>query len=149
VKRASSLYRWQARWWTSTSTRAVAISVVFGALIVIAAFAASERLARFGFVQWSGGGTLPGRAMASEKSTRLLGFAELGPGDPAVRFSETHVGHVLFASARSDNCQRLLFDNRTGLLYEAQEIFCGDRPDQDAGIANLDRLTGLRQAFRR
>ena len=73
----------------------------------------------------------------------------MDPGDPAVRFSDTRVGHVLFASSRSDNCRRVLFDNRTGSSYEAKEIFCGQRPDQAVEVGSSDRLTGLRQFFRR
>ena len=149
MKRASSLRRREVRRWSATSTCAVAISVVFGALILTAAYATNERLTGFRFVQWSGGGNLSGGGIAGENAVRRVGFAELDPGDPTVRFSDTRVGHVLFASSRSDGCRRLLFDNRTGSFYEAKEIFCGERLDQAAEVVGPDRLTGLRQFFQR
>ena len=127
----------------------MAISVVFGALILTAAYAANERFARFRLVQLSSGASLSGGGIASENAVRPVGFAELDPGDPTVRFSDTRVGHVLFASSRSDDCRRLLFDNRTGSFYEAKEIFCGQRPDQAVEGASPDRLTGMQQFFRR
>jgi len=127
----------------------VAISVVFGALILTAAYAAKDPRTLFRFVQMSGGGGLSGGGIASENAVRPGGFAELDPGDPTVRFSDTRIGHVLFASSRSDDCRRLLFDNRTGLFYEAREIFCGQRPDQAGEVVSSDRLTGLRQFFQR
>ena len=149
MKLASSLRRRRARWWPHTSTGAVAISAVFGALILTAAYAAKDPRTLFRFVQTSGGGNLSGGGIASENAVRPVGFAELDPGDPTVRFSDTRVGHVLFASSRSDDCRRLLFDNRTGSFYEAKEIFCGQRPDQAGEVVSSDRLTGLRQFFQR
>jgi hypothetical protein len=149
LNRASSLRRRRARWWQGTSTGALAISVVFGALILTAAYGANERLSLFRFVRASGGGNLSGGATAGENAVRPVGFAELDPGDPTVRFWDTRVGHVLFASSRGDDCRRLLFDNRTGLFYEAKEIFCGQRLDQAVGVMSSDRLTGMQQFFQR
>jgi hypothetical protein len=127
----------------------LAICVVFGTLILTAVYAANERLTRFRFVPSSGEGHLPGGGTASENAVRLTGLSELDPGDPAVRFSDTRVGHVLFALAQTDNCRRVLFDNRTGAFYEAEEIFCGQRLDQAVEVMSSDRLTELRQFFRR
>jgi hypothetical protein len=127
----------------------LAISIGFGALILTAAYAANERFTRFRFVQSSGGGILSGGGIAGDNAVRPVGSAELDPGDPTVRFSDTRVGHVLFASSRSDGCRRLLFDNRTGSFYEAKEIFCGQRPEQAAEVGSSDRLTGVRQFFQR
>jgi len=128
----------------------VAISVVFGTLILAAAYAANERLTPFRFVQWlNGGGNHSGHGIASQQPVRLVGFSELDPSDLVVRFSETRVGHVLFAVSQSDNCRRALFDNRTGLFYETKAIFCGERPDQSGEVFGSDRMSGLRQAFRR
>jgi hypothetical protein len=127
----------------------LAISVVFGTLILTAAYAAKERLMLFRFVQTSGEGNLSGGGIASENAVRPVGFAELDPGDPTVRFSDTRVGHVLFASARSDNCRRVLFDNRTGSFFEAKEIFCGQRPDQAVEVTGMGRLSGMQQFFQR
>jgi hypothetical protein len=150
MTRASSYRRRQARWWRTTSTTALAISVVFGALILTAAYSANERLSLFRFVfQFSGGGHRSGDGIASRDPVRLVGFSELDPRDPAVRFSDTRIGHVLFAVSQSDNCRRALFDNRTGSLRETKEIFCGQRPDETGEVFGSDRLAGLRQSFRR
>jgi hypothetical protein len=149
LKRALSLRRRRARWWHGTSRGALAISVGFGALILTAAYSANERLTLFGFVRVSGAGNLSGGAIASENAVRPVGFAQLDPGDPTVRFSDTRVGHVLFASSQSDDCRRLLFDNRTGLSYEAKKIFCGQTLDQTVEVMRSDRLTGMQQFFRR
>jgi len=126
----------------------LAISLGFGALILAAVYGAHERLTPFGFVRVSGGGNHSGGAIASENAVRPVGLAELDPGDPTVRFSDTRVGHVLFASSRSDDCRRLLFDNRTGLSYEAKKIFCGQRLDQPVDVMSSDRLTRMQQFFR-
>jgi hypothetical protein len=149
MKRASSSRRRQARWWSATSTSALAISVVFGTLILTAALVADERLARFHFVHWSGGGNLSGGGIASENAGQPVGFSELPPGDPIVRFSDTGVGQILFAVSQSDNCRRVLFNNRTGAFYEAKEIYCGEKPDQSDETVGSDRLSELRQFFRR
>jgi hypothetical protein len=127
----------------------VAIFAVFGALILTAAYAANQRLTSFRFVQTSGDGNLSGGGVAGENAVRPVGFAALDPRDPTVRFSDTRVGHVLFASSRSDDCRRLLFDNRTGAFYEAKEIFCGERNDQAVEAVGADRVAVLRQFFRR
>lgn len=150
MNRASSSRRTRARWWQRSSTSALTISAVFGALILAAAYGANEPLALFRLVRASGGGNLSGGAIANENAVRPLGFAaELEPGDPTLRFWDTRIGHVLFTSARRDDCRRLLFDNRTGYFYETKEIFCGQRPDQAVGVMSSDRLTGMQQFFQR
>jgi hypothetical protein len=127
----------------------LAISVVFGALILTAAYTANERLKGFRFVQSSGTGNLSGGGTAGENAVQLVGLSELDPRDPAVRFSDTRIGHVLFAVAQTDHCRRALFDNRNGAFYEVEEIFCGQRFDEPVEVMNSDRLAGLRQFFRR
>jgi hypothetical protein len=127
----------------------LAISVVFGALIFAAAYAANERFTRFRFVQQSISGDRSGGDIASKSAVRPVGFSELDPDDLVVRFADTRVGHVLFESWQSQQCRRLLFDNRTGVFYEAKDIFCGQRLDQEVEVANVARLSGVRQAFRR
>jgi hypothetical protein len=139
---------------SATSTSALTISVVFAALILAAAYSANARLTPFHFVQWLGGGNRSGDGIASQPAVRLVGFSELAPGDLAVRFSHTRVGHVLFEVDQSDNCRRMLFDNRTGLFYDAKEIFCGEGSDQAVSdqavqVTSSDRLKGLQQSFRR
>jgi hypothetical protein len=125
------------------------ISVVFTALILAAAYSANERLTPFRFFQWPGWGNRSGDRIASQPAVRLVGFSELGPGDLAVRFSDTRVGHVLFEVDQSDNCRRMLFDNRTGLFYDAKDILCGEGSDQAVEVSGSDRMTRVRQSFRR
>jgi hypothetical protein len=124
------------------------ISVVFGGLILSAAYSANERLTPFRFVQWPGWDNRSGDGIASQPAVRLVGFSELGPGDLVVRFFDTRVGHVLFEVDQNDNCRRMLFDNRTGIFYDAKEIFCGEGSDQAAEVLGSDRLTRVRQSFR-
>ena len=95
------------------------------------------------------GANLSGGGIASENAVRPVGFSALDPGDPTIRFSDTRVGHVLFALSQSDNCRRVLFDNRTGAFYEAKEIFCGERNNQAVEAGGPDRIAVLRQFFRR
>jgi hypothetical protein len=67
-------------------------------------------------------------------------------------FSENGVGKMLFPSARSEFCRRMLFDNRTGKYYEASEIFCGQAVDQNAEpdkVENPSRLSAVRKSFQR
>jgi hypothetical protein len=59
---------------------------------------------------------------------------------------------MLFPTARSAFCSRMLFDNRTGKYYEAGEIFCGQVVDQKAELDKLDnpnRLSAVRKSFQR
>lgn len=86
---------------------------------------------------------------AREKPVTIVGADELSPNDPVMRFSDTRVGQVLFASVRSDNCQRMLFDNRTGEYYPAAEIFCGQKPEQEIPPEKLDRFSALRKTFKK
>ena len=69
-----------------------------------------------------------------------------------MRFKETGVGHLLFASSNSDGCKRLLFDNRTGLYYQAKDVDC-HRPSDEIVEANEaekpNRLTEVRKSFQR
>ena len=78
----------------------------------------------------------------------LLGVG-LGVQDPAVRFSETQVGHVLFMTANSDKCRRVLFDNRTGRSYWADDILCGQTAEQLPAPERPNRLLEVKKSFQR
>jgi hypothetical protein len=72
---------------------------------------------------------------------------ELDPNDPVARFPQTRVGHVLFAPRAGDHCQRVLFDNQTGVQYEAQSVDCS-RPAAEV-VPTTDRMGALRRTFQK
>ena len=67
--------------------------------------------------------------------------------DPVARFNQTRVGHLLFAQAGGSNCRRVLFDNKTGALQDAGELYCGAPLPEAAESAN--RMLALRKAFQK
>src|SRR5687767_1909415 len=71
--------------------------------------------------------------------------------DPVERFKETRIGHLLFSSRGSDDCQRVLFDNHTGAQYEAGAIYCGQVPRHVVAEAatGVDRMAALRKSFQK
>lgn len=71
----------------------------------------------------------------------------LDANDPVARFTETRVGHVLFAPRTGDQCQRVLFDNSTGTQYESQPVDCG-RPSSEP-VGGNDRIGALRKSFQK
>lgn len=128
------------------------ICAVFGALIVAGIYAARDHTTLFRSAGASGEGGVSGASggPADAKASRPTGFADLDASDPVVRFSETRVGHVLIPSTQSDQCQRLLFDNRTGAYYDASEVFCGQRLEQAPAVAVMPvRLEALMKSFKR
>jgi hypothetical protein len=124
VKFALRFYRRLARWRPAHTSRVLAICCLFGLLILSGVYATREYTGLF-------------------QST--LTISELGPDDPAVRFADTGVGQLLISSTRSDNCRRLLFDNRTGSYHETNEVFCGHKPGQESP----NRLEVVRKSFQR
>jgi hypothetical protein len=91
--------------------------------------------------------TTSGTASAPRFGVGFLSPAsvQLDPNDPVARFIETGVGHVLFAPLAGDHCQRVLFDNRTGMQYEARSLDCS-RPAAEV-VASTDRIGALRRTF--
>jgi hypothetical protein len=86
--------------------------------------------------------------LSRAKPTALIGATALDPKDPALHFSQTHVGQVLFTTANSDKCRRVLFDNRTGTSYWVNDVDCG-RPAEQAAVSDKpDRLLAVRNSFR-
>ncbi len=72
---------------------------------------------------------------------------DLDANDPVARFAQTRVGHVLFAPRAGDHCQRVLFDNQTGVQYEAQSLDCS-RPAAEM-VPTIDRMGALRRTFQK
>jgi hypothetical protein len=95
-----------------------------------------------------GGGVSGGAAEGAAAPYKLLGAAALDPKDPAVRFSETGIGQVMFATPNSDKCRRVLFDNRTGTSYWVRDVDCG-RPAEQPEVSNkVDRFLAVKNSFR-
>lgn len=112
-------------------------------------YVARDRIAAVRWPSFAGTGRLPGSSELVAPA-RLTGAASLAATDPVVRFSETKVGQLLYASTRSDNCQRALFDNNTGSSYQVETIFCGQTLDQMAEDAESNqRIKALRKSFQR
>jgi hypothetical protein len=90
-----------------------------------------------------------GGERSDAKASGLIGAASLDPKDPALHFSQTHVGQVIFTAANSDNCRRVLFDNRTGTSYWVNDVDCA-RPAEQATVSDKpDRLLALKKSFNR
>jgi len=71
------------------------------------------------------------------------------PLDPAGGFGESPVGVMLHASYNSDNCRRVLFDNRTGTLQDAGHGYCGFQPEAPVEHLGMERMLSMSRAFRR
>jgi hypothetical protein len=93
------------------------------------------------------GGTGAAGVLESKKES-LLGAAALAADDPALRFSETRVGQVVF-STTSDICRRHLFDNRTGRSYWVDDLPCGRKAVTIADDEPPHRLNALKKSFQR
>lgn len=147
MKSMSSLWRRVA----PTQVRGVlAICAVFVALIAVSLYAVKDPAALFGSASGSGTGDVAGPADASSASENpITGARDLATNDPVVRFADTRVGHVLYASTTGDNCRRLLFDNRTGNYYDAPQVFCGPVLEQPTEAGSNDRLLALRKSFQK
>jgi hypothetical protein len=127
----------------------VLVSATFGLLIAGSAYVARDQVAMMRWASLGGGAGSPGVG-ESQAPVRLTGAAALGATDPVVRFSETQVGQLLYASTQSDNCRRALFDNKTGSSYQVETIFCGQTLDQAVEEADSNqRIKALRKSFQR
>lgn len=145
---------------SSNVVRVLTINAVFGAVIGLGLYAASEQttmLLRWAGISGVGGlsGAGDGGGQADEKGpstarkVQLVGAASLGPDDPVIHFSETRIGHVVFASSGRDDCQRLLFDNRNGNYYDVPGVFCGYAPERVVEPETPARLNAIRKSLQR
>jgi hypothetical protein len=92
----------------------------------------------------------PGEGSAAPRfgvGAGIVAEYSLDDNDPVVRFAATRVGHVIYASRVSDQCQRVLFDNRTGTQYYSQSIDC-TRPAAEV-VASTERIGALRKTFQK
>ena len=120
----------------------LALSAMFAAVIGAGAYATRDGLFEV-MMGGTGSGTKgAGSAMARGPTCR--------PGLQACRttirltqFHRTGVGHVLFTGPSSDNCRRMLFDNRTGATpRDGRRVSAARTPDQ------VDRIPERRPAER-
>jgi hypothetical protein len=130
---ASKLWRRMAP--RSTTGVVVTMSALFGALLVLGIFYRVQ------------GTTGVSTAYRFGVGARPASDLPLDANDPVARFEQTRVGHVLFVSRSSDQCQRVLFDNSNGVQYESASIDCV-RPAAE-GVASTDRMSALRKTFQK
>jgi hypothetical protein len=121
------------------------VSCVAIGLVVLGVLFASDPKQLFSL---KGAGVLGGAAEGAG-SYRLLGATALDPKDPALRFSETGMGQVLFTTANSDKCRRVLFDNRTGTSYWVRDVDCGRPAEQAVENVAPNRMLEVQKSFRR
>jgi hypothetical protein len=127
----------------ANTKRVVAICAVFGALIVAGIFAAGTPGALFESAAIVRAGTLPGGGQSSPDTT-----GSLDPADPVAQFAKTGVGHMLFTQSNSEDCRRVLFDNRTGDFHEVKDVSCGREVlEKEPVSASAARLEALQKAF--
>ena len=142
MKRKLSSRRWLRL--RSNRSRALVISAVFIAVMSVGVFAAKDPV---GFSDWKFTGH--GKSIQVVKTPSLVGASSLASDDPVLHFDKTKVGQVMISSAHSDNCRRVLFDNRTGVRLEAGEVFCGQTPEQPGDADSSQRMMSLKKAFQR
>jgi len=123
--------------------RGVVICVVFATVLSVGTYVASDQ---FGLFQWllRSNGNGFGSVNNSAQQTPPTGAASLDPDDPVKNFARTGIGHVLFTAPNTDNCQRTLFDNRTGRSYDAGAMNCNQPPE-----AQNERLQSMSKPFKR
>jgi hypothetical protein len=122
-------------------------SLIAGAaigLVVLVVLFASDPNQLFSL---KGGAALGG--VAEGVPYKLVGAAALDPKDPALRFSETGMGQVLFTTANSDKCRRVLFDNKTGTSYWVRDVDCARPAEQAVEAVTSNRMLAVQKSFRR
>jgi hypothetical protein len=135
MKLSSASKLWRRIAPRSTTSVVVAMSMLFGALLVLGIFYRVQGTPGVSTAYRFGVGARPASDLP------------LDANDPVARFAQTRVGHVLFVSRSSDQCQRVLFDNSSGVQYESASIDCV-RPAAEA-VASTDRMSALRKTFQK
>jgi hypothetical protein len=129
--------RWTAPW-------IVAACAALPLILAAAIYSWNDTRALF----WLKGGGAAAISPEAIKKQPLLGAASLAANDPALRFSETQVGQVVFSTV-SDTCRRHLFDNRTGRSYWVDNIPCGRTAEPVTEDEPPHRLNALKKSFAR
>jgi hypothetical protein len=126
----------------SNRMRVLAISATFAVLMAAVFYTARDPAAVFRpKAEPSASG------VQTVKAGGIIGAGALGADDPVLQFTKTKVGQVVFSSARSDTCRRVLFDNRTGARLETGEMFCGQTADEVVEAETSNRLNSLSKSF--
>jgi hypothetical protein len=143
VRAASGTARPRRRPAQSNTKSVVALCAVFGALIVAGIFAAGAPGSLFESAATQRAGALPGAGASSSDTT-----GSLDPSDPVAQFAKTGVGHMLFAKSNSEECRRVLFDNRTGGMQEVKDLACGrEELEKEPVSASAARLEAMQKTF--
>ena len=122
--------------------RVLVICTVFATVLSAGAYATSDQL---GLMQWLRQRNSSVNALNNAaQSNPPTGAASMSEDDPVKNFAKTGVGHVLFTAPSTDNCRRTLFDNRTGVIYDAGEMHCGQAAEQQN-----ERLQSMSKPFKR
>ena len=124
----------------TTVQRVLVICTVFATVLSAGAYATSDHLGLLRWLRQSNGNGNGSAALSSPPT----GAASLSDDDPVKNFAKTGVGHVLFTAPSTDSCRRTLFDNRTGVTYDAGEMNCGQPPE-----AQNERLQSMARPFKR
>ncbi len=120
--------------------RGVASTNVALVLAMCAAFAGMIAVGVF----WSWQPTI---VLPMTRPGSLNGLTLLNPADG---FSDTRVGQLVYWPEAGNECRRVLYDNRTGMLQEAGSVACAEtQPQQEPPPSEADRLTALRKAFQK
>jgi hypothetical protein len=69
--------------------------------------------------------------------------------EPLGDFTKTRIGQVLYSSAMSESCRRVIFDNRTGSLYNAGHVDCSQESEAEKQPTGASRMSSMRAAFNR
>ena len=124
----------------TNAVRVAALCGLFGAFLVVAVAYVREPAMLAASSGLAGGGEMSAAAGASPRAA----------GDPVAQFLRTRTGQLLFASNISDNCRRVLFDNRTGSTLEFGSVFCGpSSQNRRVEASALDRLQAVRRSFQK
>jgi hypothetical protein len=124
--------------------RVLAVCVAFVALPVVAIFYVREPVAVDGAGGMSG---LGGNAEVSAASTGLA--VGVAGDDPVAHFAQSRVGHILYSPNQGDYCRRVLFNNRTGVLYDMGSVLCRQSAPEAALVSGADRVQSLRKSFQK
>jgi hypothetical protein len=128
----------------SHAIRVFAICAVFGALLATG-FQHRRDLTELLRAAFSQSQPLASRVTAGRTQAAWV----LRPIDPASEFIQAPVGLMFYSSYSSDVCRRVLFDNRTGVTYEAGYGHCGLQNPQQPEHLGVERMLAMSKAFKK
>jgi hypothetical protein len=127
---------------SSNTGRVVAICAAFGVVIAAGIYATKDPQ---GLLQSA---TSKSASVAAGSDASSDSLASLDPSDPVAQFTKTGVGQMLFAKSNSEDCRRVLFDNRTGGFEEVKDMSCGREVlEKEPVSASAARLGAMQKTF--